>query len=277
MTAIREVEIKIRDRINDARRKTALLRDRAKWAMLCSSLDVIGDTELATASYLSRGALADEGLRDTGNLYVILYGMLQVLYVQQDALKHLHEALGLTYVRDSELSRIRRIRNDAIGHPTHGNYGQSFHFLARITLSPGGCQMITMRPGEDTTEMMTINLPEIVVQHQTVVEKVLRALLSHLEHEDESHRAMFKDKKLTDCFPPRLGHTHEKIAGAIRGDEPRPIGTSLAPLVSVINNFKAALDERGLLQAYDTVTYTLESWSIPSGTCKVTLIAPASD
>ncbi len=47
MTAIEELESQIRDFVNAPRRQAMLLADAAAWAMLCSSLDVIGDAELA--------------------------------------------------------------------------------------------------------------------------------------------------------------------------------------------------------------------------------------
>mgnify|MGYP000972488961 CR=1 FL=1 len=65
---ISEVENQIRDLVNGARRKHGLLNERASWHQLCSSLDVIGDTELALDSYLA--APEPEG---AGPLYIFIY------------------------------------------------------------------------------------------------------------------------------------------------------------------------------------------------------------
>ena len=65
------------------------MSDESRFSKLCSALDVVGDTEAAIASYL--GAENDSG--STGDLYLRFYGILQVLAVQQDALKHIAESL----------------------------------------------------------------------------------------------------------------------------------------------------------------------------------------
>ena len=56
--------------------------------MLCSSLDAIGDTELAIEAYLAGETQSQEleqnakTLKDAGYLYLSLYGILQVLFAQ---------------------------------------------------------------------------------------------------------------------------------------------------------------------------------------------------
>src|SRR5512135_3253506 len=98
MKTIHELESEIRDIINSPRKQAALLRNHSTWGMLCSSLDVIGDTECALAAYLAGSNLEEvkrgDYLIESGNLYLTLYGVLQVLFVQQDAVSHLHESLG---------------------------------------------------------------------------------------------------------------------------------------------------------------------------------------
>src|SRR4051794_28180115 len=99
MKTIHELESEIRDFVNSPRKQAALFRCRATWGMLCSSLDVIGDTELALSAYLASTEAKPKDqdyLITTGNLYLTLYGVLQVLFVQQDAVRHLSESLGIT-------------------------------------------------------------------------------------------------------------------------------------------------------------------------------------
>lgn len=73
--------------------------------MLCSSLDVIADTELAFDAYL-------ENLHSpatTGEFYTLLYGIMQALFIQQDAVKHVIEALALEPVPNPVLNAIREV------------------------------------------------------------------------------------------------------------------------------------------------------------------------
>jgi hypothetical protein len=51
--------------------------------------------------------------------YLVVYGILQVLYVQQDAATMLAGCLKLPFELPDELVNIREIRNDSIGH-AHG-------------------------------------------------------------------------------------------------------------------------------------------------------------
>ena len=108
---ISTLEAVIRQFINSPRKQAGLLSNTASWNTLCSALDVIGDTELAIETYLKWNPLSE-----IGEKYLLVYGILQVMEVQQDALRFLCESLAIPYSRPKELSEIRAIRSDAIGH-----------------------------------------------------------------------------------------------------------------------------------------------------------------
>ena len=65
-------------------------KDSAAWNQLCSSLDAIGDTELAFDAYAALPEPSDEG-----TTYILVYGILQALVLQQDAVRHVAEALSI--------------------------------------------------------------------------------------------------------------------------------------------------------------------------------------
>src|SRR6266496_2067880 len=77
----------IRDFIQHPRRLDPLLKNKPAWNMLASAMDVISDTEWAIATFESLD------VSDKGMLYLVIYGLLQALYVQQDALENLVRAL----------------------------------------------------------------------------------------------------------------------------------------------------------------------------------------
>jgi hypothetical protein len=60
--------------------------------MLCSCLDLIGDTDLAIAVYHQA-----EHPEHEGGKYLLVYGILQTLFLQQAAVQNLCEALGIDY------------------------------------------------------------------------------------------------------------------------------------------------------------------------------------
>lgn len=114
--------------------------ERESNGQLRSSLDVIEDSQLAIDSYFSESVAASEGA-----CYTKVYGILQVLYVQQDAVRHLFESLGRKWPGNSALGRVRDIRNRAVGHPTNmKRKGKlSFHFISRATLTQERFQLIS--------------------------------------------------------------------------------------------------------------------------------------
>lgn len=83
MKTIEQLETEIRDFINNPRKQSLLLKDSTVWNKLCSALDVTGDTELAINAYISA-----INVNSDGEAYLIVYGILQVLLVQQDAVKY---------------------------------------------------------------------------------------------------------------------------------------------------------------------------------------------
>jgi hypothetical protein len=134
--AIRDLETQIRDSLTSPRRRNPLVKDPAKWNMLTSSLDAVGDTELAIDAYITSEDSDDPGIR-----YLHSYGILQVLYVQQDAAKHIVKSFGLPFNLVADLKDIRDLRNAAAGHPTRN--GATSHAISRISMSKTGFKLMT--------------------------------------------------------------------------------------------------------------------------------------
>ena len=81
MTRITELEQEIRELINAPRKHRAILEDSAEYHKLCSCLDVIGDTELA---FRAHEEMSDDPR--PGSSYLLVYGFLQALVLQQTAM-----------------------------------------------------------------------------------------------------------------------------------------------------------------------------------------------
>lgn len=87
----------IRNFIQYPWRLDPLVKDRGLWFRLTSSMDAIEDTEAAIDAYIASPE------PDRGGAYLLIYGVLQALFVQQDAIKHLqeHSALRLPTIPSS--------------------------------------------------------------------------------------------------------------------------------------------------------------------------------
>ena len=85
---IQKIISEIRDSINKPRKQFQLLSNLVSWNKLCASMDTIEDSELAIDNYIKLPSF--DGF--TGG-YLFIYGLLQALYLQQDAVNHLSQAL----------------------------------------------------------------------------------------------------------------------------------------------------------------------------------------
>lgn len=251
----------IRDFINSPRKQNALIRDSAYWNMLCSSLDTIGDTELALDAYEQISEPTDPGA-----LYLLVYGTLQALFLQQDAVTTLAESLQLDIEVDPLLNRIREIRNDAAGHPTKrgGGRGKSHSFISRATMRKSGFQLMTAYPDLTPTTFQSVDISKLIELQRRCLRKVLTNLAGELEREEREHMNQFKDQKLKDAFHPSLSYLLSKVCESTFGNAPPQLGlVNLEEAERMLQAFNDSLEERGLTGAYSGVAGTLEQLSYP--------------
>lgn len=187
--AIRDLEVQIRDFVSHPPRQDRLLGDKPLWIILCSALDVLGDTQLAVESYLALPETDDIGTR-----YLLTYGVLQVLYVQQDAVRHLLDVFKLKHNTDPVLEAIREVRNKTTGHPASrpplkSRHGEpSSHFLVRNSLQKSGYTLMTSYP-EREPDFQYVDILELIVKQRAEVRTALEQIWAALNADDECSAA----------------------------------------------------------------------------------------
>ena len=214
MQTICELEQELRDLINAPRRHQQLYANSHAFSQLCSSLDVVGDAELALEAYLA----GISGAQSEGELYLRMYGVLQVLVVQQDALVHVAEAVQHALPLPDEVKQIREIRNNAVGHPTRRGKapGSAFNHIARHSLSPEKFELITFRSG-GAPEHRVIDLASLIAMQRVFAIGALQKAIAHERGLEARHREQFRGTRLQDALPPSLDYTFQKIGEDIRG------------------------------------------------------------
>lgn len=272
---IAELESKIRDFINSARRQSVLLRDPAAWNRLCSSLDVIGDTELAFAAYPN--LCNDKG---EGESYVIVYGILQAFLLQQDAAKNISDVvLNVKVKLPRELQRIRQIRNNAAGHPANEkeNGIAKSSFIHRCSISPANFTLMTVYSSEDCRyQTRNINIPELIGIQRQYLGEVLQSVITELERQEMAHKEEHRDRKVRSVFPPTIHYYFEKIFEASRGGSLFCMGAPhLNLLEECLGKFKSELESRGEWGIYDSIDYHMELVSYPLDELKDYFADPA--
>ena len=208
---IRELVTRVRRMINSPWKRNTLLQDKAYWNMMCSSLDAIEDTEVALESYCQL-----ENIRDDGIQYILIYGVLQALIVQQDATKNLAESLGLKWETKDVLKEIRDIRNDAAGHPTKRSRKKedAYNFISRGTMSKSGFQIMTSYRDSRPDEFKQCDLFKLIEGQRTALTTVLSDVLSNLYSEQKEHMNEFRGRRIQDLIPSTLDYPLSKIKEA---------------------------------------------------------------
>lgn len=151
----------------------------SNWVLLCRSMDMVQDTDLAVEAYCRLPPT-----KDWATLYLTLFGVLQALVVQQDAVKTICKAIGLTldFEMYPNLARIREVRNAAIGHPTtrhtaKGNQPRT-HGIVRSDLAIGRFTLSSQEGYEHVHE--NVSVQSLIDTQETAILELLRAAAEHI-------------------------------------------------------------------------------------------------
>lgn len=247
----------VRKHINTHRYQSILIEKSGYWDQICSSLDVIDDTLLTIESYRNSDFPDDPGIK-----YLFIYGILQALFLQQDALSHLSESFEVEYEVGDNLKKVREIRNAAIGHPTKLNRkGEIYHYhLSRPSLNKDGFKLLQYSESDSVRFFnvdinFTINdqLNEVIKKYSSIVEK--------LNLMDKEHKEKHRNNKLQDIFHSGLGYSFQKIASGIEAhtDGDKEWGQqNLKIVIDAFKEFKEALISRNELNNY--IEYELNEY-----------------
>ena len=249
ITEINQLTESVRNHINTHRYQVVLLENSDKWNQICSSLDVIGDSLLAIEAYQVAEYPNNGGLK-----YIYTYGVLQALFILQDAVTHLSEAFEISSQASQVLLDIRNMRNAAIGHPTKQDYkGQRYYnYISRITMTKSGFELLRhSRPSQ--FDIVRVNLDKAIFDQLNELIGSLRQTVSKLEEFDAMHKEKFQGSPLESIFHSGMGYFFEKISQGIQSQSTgdREFGQMNLRLVrETYENFKIALKERKELNSY---------------------------
>ena len=262
MSKVAELESQIRDVFNIPRRHKNTRGDRANFSQACSALDAVGDTELALQEFK-----ANNSSFTTGMTYILAYGVLQAIFLQQDAIKHLALSLGLPFRLPDELREIRELRNDAVGHPTNRDINRkkkikSFHHISRATLSKAGFQLMSTYSDNDSYDFKNVQFDTIISIQSKFAENLLDDILNKLKDDENTHREKFMNDKLTDCFHCSLSYIFSKVKEGARSTAQRDFALSnFKSIIKAISSFEKKLIDRG---EEESIEYIKEDLSYPT-------------
>ncbi|MFQ5875468.1 MAG: hypothetical protein ACE5JL_16960 [Dehalococcoidia bacterium] len=257
----------IRDFVTEPRKQRTLLKNRPTWYQLCSSLDVIEDSALAIEAYSRLESAVEPGPK-----YLAVYGLLQALVLQQDAVRYLCAALALEDIvgQYPRLREIRQVRHDVAGHPTkrgpQKGRPESYHAVSRVTLGPGGFQLLS-NYSDGHSKIRHINVPKLIQDQEQCVTHALHRVVELLGVEVAAHKAKFRGEKLVECFPEAWAYYASKLAeGAYNRDKVHARGAlaSAESLADMLDAFRQTLAGRGIeLDTYDSVKLLYDELEYP--------------
>ena len=250
----------IRDLINSPRKQSGLLKNSAEWNRLCSSLDFIEDTQLAIEAYPQFHKVQGDGA------YLIIYGILQTLLLQQDAAKHIGGALNIKVKLPRELEEIRIIRNSAAGHPmSKKENGLSRScFIPRRSISPIGFQLMTVYSENTDIKFSDVSIPSLIEKQEKYLCEVLDQVVAEIERQEMEHRDKHKGTKLIKIFPQTSNYHFSKIKEATYSRDRFPTGTaSLETIVNCLENFRKELSDRGEWGVHTEIDFRYELIEYP--------------
>ena len=250
---IAALETKIRDRINSRRKQHELLGRAADWNCLCSGLDVIGDTELALDAFLNHPLVDDLGVK-----YLHVYGALQLLQTQQDAVAAICSALQLKPQASPKVPLVRELRSSAVGHPTRqqeNNLSKS-NFIVRSSLSQHSFTLFTVAEDDWKHTEKQVSIPKLVGLQREALAATLSEVIFLLDEAEMKHRKQHKEGKLSSCFPSTLPYYFEKVFEAIYSSSSFPLGKMHIEFIGeCLIKMRVMLEVRGEWGIYDSIDY----------------------
>jgi hypothetical protein len=89
--------------ISEFSKRLPMVRSSADWHRLCTAMDVVEDTEAAKGSFVRFGLQGPTRYQDIGETYLRLYGVLNSIYLQQQAV-----VLIAKYSNCGDLASLKR-------------------------------------------------------------------------------------------------------------------------------------------------------------------------
>jgi len=143
-------------------------------------MDIIDDVDSALQGYL------DNDFPDqTGEKYLRVYGVMQALFLQQDALRDLIKAIHPTKVIQLKdvFKDIREARNASVGHPTELNRegALSAHGIVQHSMCKDGFELLSY-PEKDGKVFQYVPVRKLIEKQRAEAVRVLSEVVEDLQH-----------------------------------------------------------------------------------------------
>ena len=189
---------KIRGHINRVEKQALLLKDLPKWLRLTAALDVLEDTSWAI-EYYCETPYPD----NRKGMYLYTYGLLQALFLQQDAIAGVSVSLfdeRINFKMDYPSAyKVRELRNDVVGHPTYRD-NKYFIYLAQHSLSKDGFYYMKDNSEDGSYESIDVDISSAISDTALCVNDILSKSLDRLDKDFRSYIDSHRARKMAAIF-----------------------------------------------------------------------------
>ena len=276
MATMRELSRWIRDYGHDPRHQHRLIANTRVWYQLWTAMDIIDDVDSAMDAYLDNEFPAEIGER-----YLRLYGAMQGLFLQQDALADLIKVIhpAKEVLRNDVLKDVRDARNASVGHPTQlrRNGELSTHGIVQNSMTKNGFSLLSY-PAPERNLLQYVPVLEMIRNQRAEAVRILEEVINELREQDKAHKAKFRNSKLVSVFD-QAGYAFEKIFEESRPNAVRVLGRwAIDHLQTCLDNFARLLKERGAgIEAYDSIEYRYNEIAHPLAELRKFLFRESSE
>ncbi|HKJ31290.1 MAG TPA: hypothetical protein VKA34_05650 [Balneolales bacterium] len=169
-----------------------------KYNQTFTSIDLIEDSQIAIEEFESAESLGKQG-RST----LLIYGLLQSLFLQQDGLYHLYKCVVDENIKQTDFfdvysfdKDIREIRNDIAGHPTNRKNSE-FYFIAKGPVSKNRFTYAGYTPTFRTVE---VDLKSFITKQLEFTINVLQKVEENILQKIEMKKGEHKNKSLKEII-----------------------------------------------------------------------------
>lgn len=205
-----------------------------------------------------------EDSKDWESQLLAIYGVLQAMFVQQDATKSLADALGQSFTKDWKnhqyLKHIRELRNRSIGHPsdykaTKANPGGH---ISRPSISKFGMDLMIV--DGTNTKFHTVSIPDLVFNQCLELEKIINTIADSAIKDDIAFKETFKNDNLLEALN-CSSYYWQKIMEAIRSSHVEFGIMHLDLLENIANEIESAVVARyGSIDSNEFATHNLANF-----------------
>jgi len=194
-----DLVLEIRFSFDHPWRRELLSKNWQNWNKVWKALDLIDDTQQAIDTYSELPDFSGTG----GYLYI--FGVMQALFVQQDATKSLYDACiedNLKFTDFPRLDQIRKHRNESIGHPSDRGNGKSFHLIVRNSIEKEGFDLESrFTKDKEASKIEEISIIECIKNQREEIIQILKKIMERLESDFETHKKEFSGESLKGLIP----------------------------------------------------------------------------